>query len=66
MRKNKIISTSLYALTVCFYYPALINYTRGNHSSIDIVWLCLGSAFFCLGILHSEKSKENKENKDEE
>ena len=66
MRKNKITSTLFYVSAVLFYLAAIINFVSGNHNSMAVMWLFLGSTFLCLGAVYSKKSKENNDNKDEE
>lgn len=53
---------SLYYLTcVLFCIVAIINFFNSD-TTTGIVWLCLGTAFLCLGV--SSKQKNNK--KDDE
>ena len=66
MRKNKNKSTLFYVSAVLFNLAAILNFVGGDHNSMAVVWLCLGSTFLCLGSVYSKKSKENNDNKDEE
>ena len=64
MKKNKIGSTLFYISAVAFYLAAIINFAIGNHNSMGVVWLCLGSTFLCLGSVYVNKSKENNDDKE--
>ena len=44
-----------------FYLASVINVVGGNDIYIGIVWMCLGSAFLCLGSLLLKKSNDNEE-----
>jgi hypothetical protein len=66
MKKLINTPTLFYIAAALFDLAAIISFVGGNHNSIGIVWLCLGSTFLCLGSSCSRKSKENEENQDGE
>ena len=53
-----------YLPAVLFYLAALASFIAGNENSLGFVWLGLGSAFLCLGAVHSNHPKENKDHKE--
>lgn len=38
-----------------FFLVAVLNFFTGENHSTAVVWLCLGSAFLCLGYSHQKK-----------
>ena len=46
--RSKTMVTSYYIASVLFYIVAIINFSDTGFSS-GVIWLCLGSAFLCLG-----------------
>ena len=66
MKKYKLTSTLFYVAAVLYYLAAIITFVSGNNNSTGIMWLCLGSTFFCLGSVYSKKAKEDDNDKDEE
>ena len=65
--KNKktyrMVSTLNYLSSVCFYIAAIFGFVNGN-SGMATVYLCLGSAFLCLGTVWSNKANEKDGEKD--
>lgn len=58
-RGKKMGNKSLYYLTcVLFYIVAIINFFNSD-TTTGAVWLCLGSAFLCLGTSSKQKNNEN-------
>lgn len=57
MNNEKRISILYYIVSVIFYMVAIIRFTDGDSSS-GPVWVCLGSAFLCLGSSHAERMKK--------
>lgn len=55
--KNKTTSTLYYWVSVLFYVNAVIKFSSSGFSS-GVIWLCLGSAFLCIGA--NNYSKTNK------
>lgn len=60
---NKIVSTLNYFTAVCFYVVSIINFVNKDNS-MGVFYLCLGSAFMCLGSvwLNKDKEKSKKSN----
>ena len=58
-KTNKIVSILNYFSSICFYIVAIINFINDN-SSTGVIYLCLGSTFFCLGSVYLNKDKEKK------
>ena len=44
-----------YLSGLLFFLAAALNFVTGENHSTAVVWLCLGSAFLCLG--HSQQKK---------
>ena len=44
-----------YLSGLLFFLVAVLNLVTGENRSTAVVWLCLGSAFLCLG--HSQQKK---------
>ena len=42
-KEYKISSMLFYVSSVLFYLAAIINFVGGDHNSMGVVWLCLGS-----------------------
>ena len=63
MKKLKISAILYYVAAILSFIAAFNNFAGGNSDSIDVIWVCIGSTFLCLGISHSKKSKENKDKK---
>lgn len=65
---KKIEGKVFYLVSVCFYIVALIHIISSDASD-GVIWLCLGSAFLCLGVNATNKAnkngKENEEKKKE-
>ena len=57
-------SILFYVVSVLFFIISAIGFMSGNDNSMAIVWLCLGSSFFCLGSTHKKK-ENNKTNTDD-
>ena len=63
-RGKKMRNKSLYYLTcVLFYIVAIINFFNSD-TTTGVVWLCLGSAFLCLGA--SQSNKKDKQQGDDD
>lgn len=63
-RGKKMGNKSLYYLTcVLFYIVAIINFFNSD-TTTGVVWLCLGSAFLCLGA--SQSNKKDKQQGDDD
>lgn len=58
---NKTTVTLYYIVSLLFYITAIIKFFNTGFSS-GVVWLCLGSAFLCIG----ESVKRKNKNSDEE
>lgn len=56
---NKIVSTLNYFTAVCFYIVSIIDFVNKNNN-LGIIYLCLGSAFMCLGTIWLNKEKDKK------
>ena len=44
-----------YLSGLLFYLAAALNFITGEGHSTAVVWLCLGSAFLCLGASQRKK-----------
>ena len=64
MKKLKLSAILYYVAAILSFIAAFNNFAGGNSDSIDVIWVCIGSTFLCLGISHSKKSKENKDKED--
>ncbi len=60
MNKN---STLCYAAAALFFISAILKIATSGFSS-GIIWLCLGSAFLCLGAASANKNNPNDPNSD--
>ena len=54
---NKKIAVLFDIASLIFYIVAIIRFFDSGFSS-GVVWLCLGSAFLCLGATHQSKKKK--------
>ena len=59
---NNTRVTSYYLVSVLFFIVAITKFFNTGFSS-GVIWLCLGSAFFCLG---SSAQSKNKRSDDED
>lgn len=60
-------SNGCFVASMGMYAAGLMMYLGGNSdSSAPITWLCLGSAFLCLGALGLNKQNANPKNDDNE
>ena len=64
MKKGINKSILFYVVAALFLIAAAIGLTSGNENTMAIVWLSLGSAFFCLGSTYKKK-ENNKTNTDD-
>ena len=62
MKKEKICAILYYVAALAFYAAAAINFWGNHDTSMSVVWLCLGSAMFCLAPVWLNKTK----NKDDD
>lgn len=44
-----------YLSGLLFFLAAALNLVTGEHHSTAVMWLCLGSAFLCLGASQQKK-----------
>ena len=44
-----------YLSGLLFFFVAALNFVTGENHSTAVVWLCLGSACWCLGYSHQKK-----------
>ena len=44
-----------YLSGLLFFLAAALNFVTGENHSTAVVWLCLGSAFLCLGYSQQKK-----------
>lgn len=44
-----------YLIGLLFFLAAALNFVTGENHSTAVMWLCLGSAFLCLG--YSQRKK---------
>lgn len=58
-KTNKIVSILNYFTAVCFYIVSIMNFMDKDNST-GVIYLCLGSTFFCLGSVYLNKDKEKK------
>ena len=65
-KEYKVSSTLFYLASVLFYISAIIIFVGGNHNSMAVVWLCLGSSFLCFGSLHKKKADESEKDSKQE
>ena len=65
LKPNKTVAMLNYFTSICFYIAAIINFIKGN-SSIGVIFICLGLSYLCLGSVHLNKYKEDKENNNKE
>ena len=63
VKKEKKYSILFFIASILFYIAAIISFTNGNNSMV-VVWLCLGSAYLCLGSTHKKKEDNNANTKD--
>ena len=47
-----------YLSGLLFFLAAALNFFTGENHSTAVVWLCLGSAFLCLGYSQQKKIKQ--------
>ncbi len=64
MKGNRILATSYFVLSLCFYVLSLFQFIHDG--SLGIVYLGLGSAFLSLGAVWLNKGKEKKDGTDGE
>ena len=64
MKKGINKSILFYVVSALFLIASAIGFTSGNENTMAIVWLSLGSAFFCLGSTYKKK-ENNKTNTDD-
>ena len=62
MKKHKITAMLYYVAAILSYISAIINFAGENSRYLAGLWICIGSTFLCLGMSHSKKSKENRDN----
>lgn len=67
MKKN-VIGTVFSICSAVFYILAIIGFSSGAGTETSAIWLCLGSAFLCIGTVFSRRAneEEKKEGTDEE
>ena len=67
MKKN-VIGTVFSICSAVFYILAIIGFSSGAGTEMSAVWLCLGSAFLCIGPVLSRRAneEEKKEGTDKE
>jgi len=65
MKNRRITGTLFHLASILFYVASIITFASGNDNSMGVVWLCLGSAFLCLGTTLSRKERQASEDKDE-
>ena len=67
MKKN-VIGIVFSICSAVFYILAIIGFSSGAGTEMSAVWLCLGSAFLCIGTVFSRRAneEEKKEGTDEE
>lgn len=58
--KKKNIGLLFYLLSAVFNVMAIVMFSSGNESGTGAMWLCLGSAFLCLGTALSRRKKEEE------
>ena len=44
-----------YLSGLLFFLAAVLNFATGENHSAAVIWLCLGSAFLCLGYSQQKK-----------
>ena len=60
MKKN-VIGTVFSICSAVFYILAIIGFSSGAGTEMSAVWLCLGSAFLCIGtVFHRRTSEDEK------
>ena len=60
MKKN-VIGTVFSICSAAFYILAIIGFSSGAGTEMSAVWLCLGSAFLCIGTVFSRRANEEDE-----
>lgn len=63
MKQN---STLCYIAAALFYINAILKITGSGGFSSGVIWLCLGSAFLCLGAAAAKKNNSTDKDKDSE
>lgn len=56
----KKIADLYFIAAICFYFAALLNFTRKDGLSMGVPFLCLGSTMLCLGSVWLNKNNEQK------
>lgn len=65
MKNYKTGSTLYFIASLLWYLVALLEFTSGNNNNNGTIYLCLGSAFVCLGSMYAKKAKDNNRDDDE-
>lgn len=57
---NKKLSILYYLVAVGFFIIFIIRMLKGGFSS-NVIWLCLGTANFCLGMFYLTRNKNDND-----
>ena len=61
MKKAKIPTILCFAAALLFYIAAAVSHFISG-TSMTVVWICLGSAFLCLGAVQKNKLDKDAKN----
>ncbi len=58
MKKEKVTTILLFAASILCYVVAIIKFATDTDSSMGGMWLCVGSALLCFGVVNLEKKQK--------
>lgn len=61
-KREKISFICFLIASICFYIVSIVNFIDKN-TNTAIIFLCLGSSFFCLSTTHLNKNDKNNKDK---
>lgn len=56
--KKKVTTILFFAASIICYVVAIIKFATDTDSSMGGMWLCIGSALLCFGIVNLEQKKK--------
>ena len=62
MKKTKIPAILCFAAALLLYIAAAVSHFISSDTSMTVVWICLGSAFLCLGAVQKNKLDKDAKN----
>ena len=59
MNKEKLTIVLCLVASLLFYVAAAVSHFTSSETSMTVIWICLGSAFLCLGAVQKNKQDKN-------